>query len=629
MFQSIRTKMLVPLVILVCVSLVALVLSGYRQMRTAILEQEQVQYRNIESLIRNDLEAVFTSTRMGLASVTAMPGIQEAFAKREREKLLTLTSGVFEQAKKDGIEQFQFHLPPAVSFLRLHQQDKYGDDLSSFRNTVVQCNQSQKVVAGLEEGRGGYGFRVVAPVFYQGQHVGSVEYGMGFNAELLARWKKQLGGDFFMYPYASSGVAWAKVDQSKPLAGTAARDGLTVSPQIIKEAMAGKNYHAVYMADASAVAVIIPVFDYSGKPISYVKANLDRTQVLGQLQGVLRDSLLLLILSILVMAAVMYFVTGKALKPLVWISEEVSLIARGDLTRNFNFKGKDEIAALGQALNTMLSNFRQLIGETRSVSDQLEESSKSLTQSSEETSSAVQEVTTQVTQLAGSLEELGTIARDAAGYSGQASQAAQEGQQAVGQTTEQMNLLHTMMEGLALETGGLGQRIGDIEKFVQLIGEIAEQTNLLALNAAIESARAGEQGRGFAVVAQEIRQLADRSNLAAEDVKAIILEIGKQSEGVIRKMNEGLKEVRSGHRLIDQTGEKFSRIKETVDLLVEQSAAVAEASAQATASGSEIAAATEQQLASIQQVTVAAGLLEQLACNLHQHIGKFKNDSSC
>jgi len=624
--QSVKTKLLIPLVMLVSISLVTMVTLGYRQMRDAILHQEQVRYRNIESIVRNDLEAVFASARMGLSAVIHMPDIQKAFAERNREELFRLTAPVFEQAKRDGIEQIQFHVPPATSFLRLHQPEKFGDDLSSFRATVVQSNKEKKWVAGLEEGRGGYGFRVVAPVYYQGEHVGSAEYGMGFDSKLLARWKEQCGGEFFMYPYASTGVAWQKVDKDKPLAGTTGKDPLAVDAGEVKKAMSGKGYHLVYLNGASSAVLIIPIYDYSGQPISYVKANLDRTEVLRQLDKVLKDSAVHLVLSLLVMGLIMYWLIGKILRPLNRISEHMTVVAQGDLTRDFHVQGNDEVARLGHSFNTMLQNFRQLMGQTYKVAGQLIDSSKTLNMSSEETSASLQGANDQVEQLAYSLKDLSAIAQEAADYSQQASRAAEEGQQVVLRAVQQMRVLHSMVENLAGDTGSLGHKIEDISKFVQLIGDIAEQTNLLALNAAIEAARAGEHGRGFSVVAQEVRKLADRSNQAAKDVEKIIQEITEQSRDVIYSMGEGLNEVKTGHQLIDETGEKFHYIKTLVDSLVEQSRAVAAACSRATANSSEIAAAVQQQSAAVQQVASSAGVLDQLAQDLQQHIGKFKSD---
>ena len=131
----------------------------------------------------------------------------------------------------------------------------------------------------------------------------------------------------------------------------------------------------------------------------------------------------------------------------------------------------------------------------------------------------------------------------AADYSQQAAGAAEEGQQVVQQAVKQIQILDSMVEGLSQETGGLGQKIEDVNKFVQLISEIAEQTNLLALNAAIESARAGEHGRGFSVVAQEVRKLADRSNQAAKEVKNIIIEITEHSDNVVFNVLRSLRDV--------------------------------------------------------------------------------------
>lgn len=625
MQQTIKIKLLVPLVVIVTVSLVTMVLLGYQQMRSAIINQEQVRFHNIESIVRNDLESVFTSTRMGLNSVVTMPEVQKAFAERDRQELQRLTAPIFDQAKKDGIEQFQFHLPPATSFLRLHQPQKFGDDLSSFRTTVVQCNKEEQLVAGLEEGRGGYGFRVVAPVFYQSEHVGSAEFGMGFSPKILERWKEQCGGEFFMYPYVSSGVAWEKVDKDKPLTGTAAKDPLQVSTSEINLAMSNKGYHSVYLDNAAAVALIIPIFDFSGKPISYVKANLDRSDLLEQLSTVLKDSALHLVLSLLVLAMIMYWLIKQILKPLMLISERMALVAQGDLTVNIAVRGNDEIATLGKGFNTMLQNFRQLMGNTSQVSTKLLNSSSLLNNSAEETSASVQEANNQVEKLFFSLQGLGEISQTTANGSRQAADSAEQGQQVVNQAVKQMDVLHSMVEGLAEDTGSLGNRIKEIDNFVQLIGELADQTNLLALNAAIEAARAGEQGRGFSVVAEEVRKLADRSNLAARDIKKIIEQIMEQAQDVIYSMTEGLNEVKAGHHLINETGEKFNQIKFVVESLVQQATLVAESSSRATSSSSEIAAAIQQQAAAVQEVATSANILDQIANDLQENIQKFKN----
>src|SRR5947209_7327383 len=94
------------------------------------------------------------------------------------------------------------------------------------------------------------------------------------------------------------------------------------------------------------------------------------------------------------------------------------------------------------------------------------------------------------------------------------------------------------------EVTQLAQQSTAIDDFVDLIKRISSQTNLLALNAAIEAARAGEHGRGFAVVAEEVRQLADESSRAAEDVARTTRVIREQVEEVTATMAVGQAKVR-------------------------------------------------------------------------------------
>ena len=101
--------------------------------------------------------------------------------------------------KEFAARQFQFHIPPATSFLRVHKPEKFGDDLSSFRKTVIATNESKKNIVGLEKGVAGLGIRGISPVFHQGEHVGSVEFGMSFGQPFFEKFKEKYNVDISLF----------------------------------------------------------------------------------------------------------------------------------------------------------------------------------------------------------------------------------------------------------------------------------------------------------------------------------------------------------------------------------------------------------------------------------------------
>lgn len=81
-----------------------------------------------------------------------------------------------------GIKQLHFHLPNNDSFLRMHRVDRFGDNLTSVRESIRLANQQLKFTQGFEEGRIFNGFRYVFPLFYEANHIGSVELSVSFTA---------------------------------------------------------------------------------------------------------------------------------------------------------------------------------------------------------------------------------------------------------------------------------------------------------------------------------------------------------------------------------------------------------------------------------------------------------------
>ncbi len=103
---------------------------------------------------------------------------QDIYRKALHKKLKYLYSHL----KEYGVKQLHFHFPDATSFLRFHKPSRYGDDLTNIRYSIVVANRDLKPVFGFEEGRIFNGYRLVYPLFYKKEHIGSVEISIGFDA---------------------------------------------------------------------------------------------------------------------------------------------------------------------------------------------------------------------------------------------------------------------------------------------------------------------------------------------------------------------------------------------------------------------------------------------------------------
>ena len=234
-----------------------------------------------------------------------------------------------------------------------------------------------------------------------------------------------------------------------------------------------------------------------------------------------RNALWLLgLLAILALAFTVYAMLSFAratLNSLKVLQHVMRQGASGNLGERISIRGQDELSQLGREFEKMLMILSALVADVRSasnlvsrVSNQLVEDAKSLsdrTQSQaaslEEASASIREVSDTVTR---NSESAASVSKMTQGLSKNAEKASQ------------------MMSSTVENMGPLKTTATRMTEIIGTIDSIAFQTNILALNAAVEAARAGEMGRGFAVVAAEVRNLAQRSQQAASEVRALISE---------------------------------------------------------------------------------------------------------
>jgi methyl-accepting chemotaxis protein len=260
------------------------------------------------------------------------------------------------------------------------------------------------------------------------------------------------------------------------------------------------------------------------------------------------------------------------------IGENLDLLANGDLTARVTSDMVGDYLALKTSLNTMSEKIEEIISETLAAIEQIgnaagqvNSTSQTLSAGATEQSSSLEETAASIEEMTGSINQNAKNAESTDKIANEASAMAVQGGDAVGKTLDAMK--------------NIAGKIGIIE-------DIAYQTNLLALNAAIEAARAGEHGKGFAVVAAEVRKLAERSQVAAQEISQITTDSVKVAEN-------------AGSLL----GKIVPAIKETADLVQEISAASAEQNAgidQINAAMTQLDSLTQQNAAGSEELAAAA-----------------------
>lgn len=321
-------------------------------------------------------------------------------------------------------------------------------------------------------------------------------------------------------------------------------------------------------------------------------------------------SLSMMVIGLLLATGVGIGMIRSISRPLNAAVEVAESVASGDLTHQIKSDSSDETGKLMRAMESMNENLSNIVSEVRSGTDTILNASQDIASGNSDLSRRTQLQASSLEVTAASMEELtGTVrqnaenARDANELVAVASSVAEKGGQVVG---EVVNTMASIKES--------SNKIADI---IGVIDSISFQTNLLALNAAVEAARAGEHGRGFAVVASEVRNLAQRSAEAAQDIKGLI--------------EDSVSRVDTGTRLVDEAGGTMREIVESVESVTALMGEIAVASQQQTTgiemindSVAKMDSMTHQNAELVEQATNAAQRLSDQATKLTDAVQVFR-----
>ncbi len=364
-FRNLRLSARLGLAVGILLVVMAGVMAGIGLYGTGnILDKAEIkdlanQFEGVQARIHSEARLAES-----LAALSAnLAPVQEALEARDREKLAALFGPGFKALKdKYGVEQLQFHTPPAISFLRLHKPEKFGDDLSSFRHTVVKANQGKVTVSGLENGVGGLGVRGVVPVARDGKHLGTLEFGLSFGKAFLDKFKQDYGVDL--------SFATREGDGFKHMAGTTADTFMPPAADLESAFAKGPVFYRTELAGKSVAVYIAAVKDYSGQPLGVMALMADRSQYAEALNStrfmMFGATLALLLLGGLVVA----WLARSLSRPLDEVESTLSNVSQGIYSNHIDISRDDELGVVMQELQTLQTRFGFELAESKRVAEE-------------------------------------------------------------------------------------------------------------------------------------------------------------------------------------------------------------------------------------------------------------------
>ena len=488
--------------------------------------------------------------------------------------------------------------PDMTCFLRVHNRQKNNDLITRF--TYKNAVKTKKVASGLELGKTAFALRVVKPYYDKGNIIGYMEVGQEIEHffDLL---KIKTGDEFIVTvdknyldqekwksaqetnPHMSS---WDNMEKDVIIASTSENISLSSIKlnNISNESSIISNKFKINNKDY--VLGQFPLIDAGNRKVGLIYFAHDiseiRATMVKNVKGIIA---VFILLSIIYGIVTIILIRKSIVEPIEIVVEAMDKMSHKQMNFRLAETRTDEIGKLFISINKMNIVFKEIMEGIGHIASSVLNASNQLSLVSQQISERVNEQASTTEEVATSMQQMLAI------IDSNTEKAEITGKTSANSANEMKQSNEIFLQTI--------NSISEINEKIFFISQIADKTDILAINAALEARRAGESGLGFAVVANEIRKLADKtqiasieinelstkgydiSKLAGEKLKKTIPEIIKSAE-LVKSIVEASKEQQSGVETINSSIQQISEItNENSASAEEMSVAAKELSTQA------------------------------------------------
>ncbi|MCP4142778.1 MAG: GAF domain-containing protein [Chloroflexi bacterium] len=364
--RNIRPKLLVA--IFVILGVVVFFQTGVNlRLSRELSEKEETNHLFFLYESYNDyVDAQAVSSAALSLSYADRDDIKDLYLAQDRDALFTLLSPIFERLKEENnIRHLYIENPDGTVFIRIHNRDNYGDDVT-YRHTAAAALKTQETVAGVEVGPGRIGIRSVSPLLKDGSFIGMVEVGLDYDQAFVDDFKERSNADYNLWiTYEAAETPGLKPDDHHSVPTEKVFHYVSSSEELISLPIPSDVYDHVLetkepsvqfvsMENEELAVIVAPMLAYEGRVIGIVEIIESRTETLAAIaqtrQSVLIPAALLTLMGLLILGFAINQVVLRPVGDLITVAQKQ---IAGDLSARVEKLPPDEFGNLGETLNAL------------------------------------------------------------------------------------------------------------------------------------------------------------------------------------------------------------------------------------------------------------------------------------